>query len=235
MREGEEWKTAFRTKYGHYEYLVMPFGLTNASATFQRFINNTLRHLIDKGVIVYLDDILIYSKAMEEHEQLVKEVLQALQDKDLYIELDKSDFHKDEVEFLGHIIGAYGIRMDPKKVQAVRDWPTPMNVKGVQSFTAFCNYYRRFIEEYSKEATPLHDLTKKDIQFKWTEREEEAFKKIKELIISEPILIVFDPELEIHMDTDSSDFALGARLYHIINGRKHPIAFLSKKLSDVKI
>src|SRR5215208_3953532 len=133
---------SLQTKYGHYEYLVIPFGLTNAPAIFQRFINNTLRHLLDKGVIVYLDDILIYSKTMEEHERLIKEVLQALLDNDLYVELEKSEFHKEEVEFLGYIVGANGVRMDPRKVQVVLKWPVPKNLRDVQSFTGFCNYYR---------------------------------------------------------------------------------------------
>ena len=235
IKEGEEWKTAFRTRYGHYEFLVMPFGLTNAPATFQRFINNVLRHLLDKGVTVYLDDILIYSKTIEEHVRLVEEVLQALERHDLYIELEKSDFHKPEVEFLGHIIGVNGIRMDPKKVEAVKNWPTPRNVKDVQSFTGFCNYYRRFIKDYSKIAAPLHRFTKKGIPFKWNEEAEQSFQQIKELIIREPILQNFDPDKETFIETDSSDYAIGAALYQKDpEGRKHPVAFISKKLADVE-
>jgi hypothetical protein len=234
IKEGEEWKTAFRTRFGHYEYLVMPFGLTNAPASFQRFINNVLRHLLDKGVIVYLDDILIYSKTEEEHSQLITEVLKALQENDLFVELEKSEFHKTEVEFLGHIVGINGIRMDPAKVSAVLDWPTPRNIKDVQSFTGFCNYYRRFIKDYSKKATPLHRFTKKGIPFKWDEQAEEAFQDIKRRIAEQPILKTFDPNKETFVETDASDYAIGATLYQKHEGCKHPIAFLSKKLTDVE-
>src|SRR5215208_5588746 len=134
----------------------MPFGLTNAPATFQRFINNTLRHLLDKGVIVYLNDILVYSEMIEEHERLIKEVLQALSENNLYVELEKSEFHKEEVEILGHIVRTKRVRMDSKKVQSVLESPVPKNLRDVQSFTGFCNYYRRFIKNYSTKAIPLH-------------------------------------------------------------------------------
>src|SRR5919205_625590 len=234
IKEGDEWKTAFRCRYGHYEFLIMPFGLTNAPATFQRFINNVLKHLLDRGVTVYLDDILIYSKTLEEHEKLVKEVLQALRDNNLYIELEKSKFHQPEVEFLEHIIGINGIKMDPKKVEAVRNWPTPKNLKDVQSFTGFCNYYRRFIQKFSEKATPLYRFTKKGQPFKWDELAQKAFEEIKQLILSEPILKTFDPDKETFVETDASDYAIGAVLYQRHNGKKHPIAFMSKKFSDVE-
>ena len=235
IKKGEEWKTAFRTRFGHYEYQVMPFGLTNASATFQRFINNVLRHLLDRGVTVYLDDILIYSETMEEHERLVHEVLKALETHDLYVELEKSQFHQPEVEFLGHIVGINGIRMNPKKVEAVKEWPIPRNVKNVQSFLGFCNYYRRFIKDYSKIAIPLTQFTKKGIPFEWNDKAQQAFEKLKDLITQEPILQSFDPGREAFMETDASNRAIGATLYQKDDeGRKHPIAFISKKFSETE-
>jgi len=141
IREGDEWKTAFRTRFGLFEYLVMPFGLTNAPATFQRMINHVLREHLDDFVVAYLDDILIYSDMLEEHVQHVHKVLKLLQDADLLVEPAKSVFHVQKVEYLGHIISYNEVRMDPKKVQAVKDWPEPTNVKEVQSFLGFANYY----------------------------------------------------------------------------------------------
>jgi len=141
MKEGEEWKTAFRTRYGHYEYCVMPFGLTNAPASFQSLINNALREYLDKICVVYLDDILIYSKTKKEHKRHVKLILQALKRWNLKIDLDKSQFHKEEVEFLGHIIGVNGIRMDPRKVKAILEWPQPKTLSELQQFLGLVNYY----------------------------------------------------------------------------------------------
>ncbi|GKU09172.1 unnamed protein product, partial [Fusarium langsethiae] len=162
IKKGDEWKTAFRTKFGLFEYLVMPFGLTNAPATFQRMINNVLRQYLDVFVVCYLDDILIFSDNEEEHREHVHKVLKALQDANLLVEPEKSHFHVTEVDFLGHTISPGEIRMDRKKIAAVRDWPVPTTVKEVQSFLGFANYYRRFIRDFSKIANPLTELTKKD-------------------------------------------------------------------------
>ena len=141
MKEGEEWKTTFCTYYGLYKYLVMPMGLTNAPASFQALINNTLRPYLDDFCVAYLDDILIYSKSQEDHDKHVKLVLDQLQKHHLRIDLEKSEFDKDEIEFLGHIIGIHGIRMDPKKVKAILQWPTPQNLKELQAFLGLANYY----------------------------------------------------------------------------------------------
>lgn len=161
IKGGDEWKTAFRTRYGLFECLVMPFGLTNAPATFQRMINEVLRKYVDNFVIVYLDDILIYSDTLEEHEQHVHQVLETLQAANLLVEPEKCQFHVQEVNFLGHIISPGQIRMDPAKVAAIKEWKIPKTVKEIQSFLGLANYYRRFIRNYSKIATPLTDLTKK--------------------------------------------------------------------------
>src|SRR5258705_2234990 len=134
MKEGEEWKTAFRTRWGLYEYLVMPFGLTNAPASFQGLINNALREFLDHFVVAYLDDILIFSQTYEEHVEHVKKVLRKLEEKELYVKLKKCEFHKHEIRFLGYMISDEGIGPDPEKIQAIRDWPEPENVKDIQSF-----------------------------------------------------------------------------------------------------
>ena len=161
MKEGHEWMTAFRTKFGLFEYLVMPFGLTNAPATFQRMINNVLREYLDIFVVVYLDDILIFSDTLEEHTEHVHKVLQALQDAKLLVEPEKSKFHTQEVDFLGHTIVPGEIRMQKDKIKAVQEWPKPTNVKEVQSFIGFANYYRHFITRIGGYAAPLYNLMKK--------------------------------------------------------------------------
>ena len=175
IKEGEEWKTAFRTRYGLFEYLVMPFGLTNAPASMQRLSNDALHEYLDIFVIVYLDDILVYSENEEEHVKHVKLVLARLKEYNLLLKPEKCEFHKTQVEFLGYIIGTHGIRMDQAKVATVLDWPTPTSVKNVQAFLGFANFYRRFIEGYSKIAQPLTELTRKDLTFEWTAKAETAF------------------------------------------------------------
>jgi hypothetical protein len=145
IKEGDEWKTAFRTRFGHYEYLVMPFGLMNAPATWQAYINNVLREYLDDFVCVYMDDILIYSRTMEEHVEHVRKVLQALKKADLKIEPTKTEFNVQETTFVGYVVSTAGLKADPEKIQAIQDWPLPKNVKGVQSFLGFTNYYRKFV------------------------------------------------------------------------------------------
>ena len=184
IREGDEYKTAFRTKYGHYEYLVMPFGLTNAPATFQSFINSILRPYLEKFVILYLDDILIYSKTLDEHIEHVRTILKTLLDNNLYAKPKKCEFHKPKVEFLGHVISGKGIETDPKKVKTVKEWPTPKCVKDVQRFVGLCNYYRRFIENFAFISKPLHNLTKKNVKFLWTKDCENAFQELKKRLTS---------------------------------------------------
>ena len=230
IKKGDEWKTAFRMRSGLYEYLVMPFGLTNAPATFQAFINNVLREYLDQFVVVYLDDILIYSRTKEEHVQHVQKVLQALQNADLKVKPEKSLFHVKEVHFLGFIVTPEGLQMDPEKIRSVVEWPTPKNVKEVQSFLEFANFYRKFIEKYSKIATPLTELTKKDTKFEWSSEAQRSFEELKKRFTSQPILSSFDPEKPITLETDASDGAIGACISQPDDkGRLHPVAFYSRK------
>ena len=165
MKEGEEWKTAFRTRWGHYEYQVIPFGLTNAPASFQKLINDTLREYLNTFVLAYLNDILIFSTDYKQHIQHIQIVLQKLREKNLPVKLNKYEFHKHSIGFLDYIVSDQSLKPDPKKVDSVKKWPTPKNVKDVQAFLGIMNYYKKFIERFSQIAQPLTTLTRKDVTF----------------------------------------------------------------------
>ncbi|CAI7747995.1 unnamed protein product [Closterium sp. NIES-53] len=166
MADNSIHKTAFRTRYGSYEYLVMPFGLTNAPATFHAEMNHILRPPLDECVVVYLDDILIYSRDMKQHIEHLRRVFEILRRENLYVKLSKSEFVLKKVQFLGHMVSAQGVHVDPKKIEAVRTWKTPENVKELQQFLGFANYYNRFVPQHAKIATPLTNLQKKNTPFK---------------------------------------------------------------------
>jgi hypothetical protein len=232
IKEGDEWKTAMRTRFGLYEYLVMPFGLTNAPATFQAYINNVLREYLDVFVVVYLDDILVYSKTEAEHVIHVKKVLQALKDVNLRVKPEKSQFHQQTIEFLGYIISGDGLKMDQAKVKAILEWPEPRNVSETQSFLGLANFYRKFVRGYSQIASPITDITKKDKKFEWGAKEQEAFDELKRRFSEELVLKMFDPREKIILETDASDRAIGALLSQPDeNGKLHPVAFYSRKSS----
>ena len=236
MKAGEEWKTAFRTRYGLYEYLVMPFGLTNAPATFQELINNTLREYLDNFVVAYLDDVLIFSRTYEEHVQHVKKVLKKLQEAELPIKLSKCEFHKHQVKFLGYVVSSEGLGPDPDKIKSVQDWPEPSNVKDVQGFVGLANFYRRFIEGFSKVAAPLTALTKKGQIFDFGKKCQEAFNEIKKRITAAPILLIFDPEKEVFLETDASDYAIGACICQKDKeGKLKPVAYYSRKMTGPEL
>jgi transposase InsO family protein len=233
IKEGDEWKTAFRTRYGHYEYLVMPFGLTNAPATFQSFINTVLYEYLDQFVVVYLDDILIYTTGdLQEHWKQVKKVLQKLQQAGLSLKIEKCEFHKKEIEFLGSIITTTGIRMDPKKVTAIQEWPKPTTLKEVQAFLGIANYYRRFVKNFAKLAEPITRLLKKAQNFSWAQEQNTAFQNLKQQFEPGKILQMFNPEKRIIIETDASDKAIGACISQPNEkGKLQPIAFHSRKLT----
>jgi hypothetical protein len=238
VKEGDEWKSAFRTRYGHYEYLVMPFGMANAPATFQNMMNEILRDLIDNGVVVYIDDILIYSAEIEEHQRLVMEVLRRLDQWNLAASIDKCEFHKDTVEFLGYIISKNGIAMSEEKVETIREWKSPSTQKDVQSFLGFANFYRRFIHNFFKVTKPLTDLTKEEFRgkrFNWSAEAEKSFSKLKTAFTTAPILRHFDPLLPTIVETDASDFAIGAILSQLEDGKLQPVAFHSRKMDKCEI
>jgi hypothetical protein len=236
MKEGEEWKTAFRTRYGLYENLVMMEGLTNAPSSFQRMINDQLHEYLDVFVVAYLDDILVYSETLEDHIQHVKKVLEKLRIAKLLLKPEKCEFHKEELKFLGYIVGRHGIRMDPAKVEAVLSWPTPKTVKEVQAFMGFANFYRRFIKGYSAVAKPLTETTKKDRIFSWDPEVQNAFDELKTRFTTAPVLSTFDPEQRTILETDASDFAIGACLGQINKeGYLQPVAYYSRKLTPAEL
>jgi hypothetical protein len=233
---GEEWKTAFRTRYGLFEYLVMPFGLTNAPASFQQLMNEVLREYLDNSVIVYLDDILIFSNTREEHVNHVKSVLSKLRHNRLWAKAEKCKFFQTSVDFLGYIVSTDGISMDPSKVKSILDWPAPKSVKDIQVFLGFANFYRRFIKNYSKITAPLTKLLRKNTKFQWNDPAQNAFDSLKKSFTSAPILTHFDPGRPIILETDASDFALAGIISHPAGpGRLQPIAFYSRKFNDAEL
>jgi len=172
-------KTAFRSQYGHYEYVVMPFGVTNAPAVFMDFMNRIFRPFLDKFVVVFIYDILIYSKTQEEHAEHLRLVLGILREKQLYAKLSKCEFWMDEMQFLDHVISAQGMVVDPAKVEAMVKWENPMSTTEIKSFMGLAGYYRRFIEGFSKIVAPLTQLTRKDQPFTWMDKCEESFQDLK--------------------------------------------------------
>lgn len=232
IKEGDEWKTAFRTRYGLYEWLVTPFGMTGAPATFQRYINWTLRDYLDEFCTAYIDDVLIYTDgSLEDHRKQVRKVLQRLQDAGLQLDIDKSEFEVKSVKYLGYIVEAgVGIKVDPEKVEAIRAWEVPKTVKGVRSFLGFANYYREFIPGFSKVAMPLTALTRKESTFHWSDQCQDAFIALRELLTEAPVLAHWDPDKETIVETDSSGYTIGGVLsQYDQKGQLRPVAFLSKK------
>jgi hypothetical protein len=181
-------KTAFRTRYGNYEFLVLPFGLTNAPATFQHMMNSILGAGLDDFCLVYLDDILVFSKTIEDHKTHLDTVLAALKANDLYAKLSKCAFGLTSVEFLGHIVSAEGIQADGKKVKAVEEWPPPTDVHQVRSFLGLASFYRKFVPHFAEKAAPMTDLLKKGVPFLWGEKQVASFAALKQAPVSAPVL-----------------------------------------------
>jgi hypothetical protein len=229
---GDIEKTAFTTRYGQFEFLVLPFGLTGAPATFMHLMNRVLDAFIDRFVVVYLDDILIYSRNLHEHEQHVRAVLEQLRKHKLYAKESKCEFFKQEVTFLGFVVGADGVKADQAKIKAVRDWPVPANVTEVRSFLGFVGFYRRFIAGHSDVVMPMSDLTKKDeSKFVWTAEAQAAFEKMKRMLTEAPVLALPRPDKPYVVATDASAFALGACLMQENDdGNLQPICYMSKKM-----
>ncbi|MCI12267.1 retrotransposon protein, partial [Trifolium medium] len=205
-------KTSFRTRYGHYEYTVMPFGVTNAPAIFMDYMNRIFHPFLDKFVVVFIDDILIYSKSEEEHKEHLRIVLQMLREKKLYAKLSKCEFWMKEISFLGHVISSEGIAVDPAKVDAVLQWSTPESVSEIRSFLGLAGYYRRFIEGFSKLAMPLTQLTRKNQPFVWHKNCEESFQELKRRLMTAPVLVLSDAKEPFEVYCDASKMGLGGVL-----------------------
>ena len=236
IKEGDEWKTAFWTRSELYEYLVMPFRLINASATFQAFINNILWEYLNQFMVIYLNDILIYFKTKKQHVQHVCKVLQALQNAELWVKSEKSLFHFKKVHFLGFIVTSEGLWMNPEKIRSVIEWPVLKNVKEVQFFLEFMNFYRKFIEKYSKIASPLTELTRKDQKFEWSLKAQKAFDELKKRFTSQSILVSFNPEKPITLKMNASDRAIEACISQPDNkGCLQPVAFYSRKFLSAEM
>uniref|UniRef100_A0A8C2AU46 Gypsy retrotransposon integrase-like protein 1 n=1 Tax=Cyprinus carpio TaxID=7962 RepID=A0A8C2AU46_CYPCA len=237
IREGDEWKTAFITPAGHYEYQVMPYGLANSPSIFQSFMNEIFRDYLHQFVIVYIDDILIYSRNIEEHQTHVCHVLQRLRDHHLYLKAEKCEFHCTTVSFLGYVISAEGVHMESAKVDAVANWAEPTTVKELQRFLGFANFYRRFIKNYSLHSAPLTSLLKGgQRQLRWTSQAREAFGHLKHLFTSAPILRHPDPSKPFVVEVDAANHGIGAVLSQW-SGEPcslHPCAYFSRKLSPAE-
>ena len=188
VRENDVSKTAFRTRYGHYEFLVMPFGLTNAPAAFMDLMNRVFSPYLDKFVIVFIDDILVYSGSPEEHAEHLRTVLKILRERQLYTKFSKCQFWLDKVAFLGHVISAEGVSVDPQKIEAIVNWKLPTNVSEVRSFLGLVGYYRKFVEGFSKIATPLTNLLKKDRKFEWSDTCQHSFEELRQRLTTAPVL-----------------------------------------------
>ncbi|XP_021305467.1 uncharacterized protein LOC110431096 [Sorghum bicolor] len=227
MKIGDEWKTAFTTKFGLYEWLVMPFGLTNAPSTFMRLMNHVLRAFIGKFVVVYFDDILIYSKSFDEHLDHIHQVLAVLREEKLYANIAKCTFCTDRVVFLGFVVTADGIQVDEEKVKAIKDWPTPTNVSQIRSFHGLAGFYRRFVKDFSTIAAPLNNLTKKDVPFKWGDDQEQAFVELKRKLCEAPLLQLPNFGKTFEIECDASGIGIGGVLLQ--EGK--PIAYFSEKLN----
>ncbi|GJT35416.1 putative nucleotidyltransferase, ribonuclease H [Tanacetum coccineum] len=219
-------KTAFRTRYGHYEFQVMPFGLTNAPAVFMDLMNRVCRPYLDKFVIVFIDDILIYSKTKEEHDVHLRLILELLKKEELYAKFSKCDFWLSKVQFLGHVIDSKGIHVDPAKIESIKDWESPKTPTEIRQFLGLAGYYRRFIEGFSKIAKPMTKLTQKSVKFNWGEKEETAFQTLKQKLCSAPILALPEGSENFVVYCDASHKGLGA----VLMQKEKVIAYASRQL-----
>ncbi|KAL0553234.1 hypothetical protein IC582_007123 [Cucumis melo] len=219
-------KTAFRTHEGHYEFLVMSFGLTNAPSTFQALMNQVFVPYMSRFVLVFFDDTLVYRRGVEEYVQHLEVVLDLLRESELYANLDKCSFTKPRISYLHPFISEKGIKVDPEKIRSIKEWPIPTNVREVRGLFGHSGYYRRFVQNYSTMAAPPTQLLKTRT-YKWNEEANTAFEKLKMAMVTLPVLAMPDFNLPFEIESDASDFGVGA----MMTQAKRPIAFFSKTLS----
>jgi hypothetical protein len=231
IQERDIEKTAFRTPFGHYEWTVLPLGLCNSAPTFQMVMNNTFKDYVDKFVLVYMDDILIFSKSEEEHKVHLKLVLERLRECNFKLRLKKCSFSHTQLKYVGHIVSEEGIKADPAKTSTVEDWPVPSSVADVRQFTGFANYFRKYIKAYSAMASPLTNLTRKSTAFVWGKEQQDAFQAVKYALTHSPVLVMPDFTKPFEVWCDASKLGLGALLLQ--EGR--PVAYESRKLKPAEV
>ena len=230
IREGDEWKTAFKMGEGLYEWLVMPFGLSNAPSTFMRLMNDVLRAFAGKILVVYFDDILVYSQSLDEHRQHLRAVCAKLQQERLFANLAKCSFLNKTVAFLGFLILPAGISVDPVKTSAIHNWPAPKTIFDIRSFHGLAQFYRRFVRNFSSIAAPLTELFRHN-QFAWNSDAERAFQQLKTVLVTAPILHLPDFNKLFNVAADASGVGIGA----VLSQDAHPVSYFSEKLSEAKI
>jgi hypothetical protein len=231
IKELDVTKTAFRTQHGHYEFLVMPFGLTNAPVVFMDLMNRFFQPYLDKFMVVFINNILVYSKSYLEHEQHLRQILMTLREHRLYAKLSKCEFWLKEVIFLGHIISAEGISVDPRKVEAVLKWERPINITEIRSFLGLAGYYRRFIEGFSTIAIPMTRLTQKEIKWEWTQECEESFQELKKRLTTVSVLTLPSGTEGLVVYSDASKKGLG----YVLMQHSKVIAYASRQLKAHEI
>ncbi|GJS25494.1 putative reverse transcriptase domain-containing protein [Tanacetum coccineum] len=226
VREEDIPKTAFRTRYGYYEFQVMSFGLTHAPAVFKDLMNRVCKPYLDKFVIVFIDDILIYSKSKKEHEEHLRQILKLLKKEELYAKFSKCEFWISRVQFLGHVIDYRGIHVDPAKIESIKDWASPKTPTEIRQFLGLAGYYRRFIEGFSKIAKTMTKLTQKGVKFDWGDKQEAAFQLLKQKLCSAPILALPEGSEDFITYCDASKKGLGV----VLMQREKVISYASRQL-----
>jgi len=236
IKEGDEWKAVFSTSEGSFEPTVMFFGLTNSPAMFQAMMNDLLRDLVvEEKVMVFIDDVMVATGIEEGHDEIVEEMLRRLEENDLFVKPEKYMWKVREVGFLGVIIGEDGVKMEKENLQGVVEWPVPKNVKDVQKFLGLANYYRQFVKDFAKIVKPLHEMMRKENKWSWGERQQKAFKELKERFMTEPVLVTPDLDKEMRVEADASDFATGGVLLMKCEDEKwKPVAYISKSLNEAE-
>ncbi|GBG80375.1 hypothetical protein CBR_g30743 [Chara braunii] len=235
MAEEDVYKTTFKTRYGTYEFLVMPFGLCNAPGTFQTEMHRIFRPYLDKFMVVYLDDILVFSKTAREHAEHLALVFQSLRDSQYKINREKFSFGVPSVIYLGHVISRDGMAPEAAKIAAIQEWPQPQTVRDVRSFMGLASYYRKFVRNFSTVVAPLTNLTKKDTPFLWSLHCQLAFTRLKKALTRAPVLKLPDPTLPFILTTDASQYGIGAVLQHDDGNGLRPVEFMSKKIKTQKL
>jgi len=228
-------KTAFRTRYGHFEWNVVPFGLTNAPAAFSAMMKEALSPELDRCLVLYLDDILIYSDDEKQHLKDIRAVLTLLRKAGLYVKLSKCSFMEEETEFLGHVLSKDGLKMNGGLVKAIREWPVPTTQRQVMQFLGLTQFYHQYIDRYADIALPLTELLGSSTVFHWDQPQQKAFEALKIAVTTAPVLRIFDPALSTAVETDASGFAVGAVLFQTDHqGESRPVAYTSRKMSSAE-